>query len=390
MRKKRDEQETHTARFATGASIQAEQLEILSRLPAHEPWQEEQLLLVPNYQPDQAIRKAVLAREEEWQQIDEALIYPASSQLLVYLGTKQKPLPVEEALKTIGQFSTSTVLTARIVLALWHQRRYEQRLSKNGSAAMRLDEILAMRGMKKRTIPAYAESSPELTYTIGYRSEEKQAILADLAILQQCIVRGECTVTLQGKRQSFSVDDEYLRFSIVYRNSKRGREIAGLFVSAGDWINLYEDQSSLSLAAVEQKIFQLDPHDEQHELRLALYLTERWREQARSHRYEEPLSMQELLEESIIPIDKKHAYRFIPRIEDALKQLFLKGILGEEALCLTPADRSRPRWTKEWLASQWVLLPPQSVSDQYLFPSSAPVLSLPAAEQLPGRRKKGE
>ena len=57
--------------------------------------------------------------------------------------------------------------------------------------------------------------------------------------------------------------------------------MTGLFVTAGDWINVYEEQGSYFLAAVEQKVFQLNPHDEQHELRIALYLTERWREQAR-------------------------------------------------------------------------------------------------------------
>src|SRR6266496_2395408 len=388
MTKRRDEKMTQSSLFTPGPPLQAEQLEIISRLPTNSQWEEASQIVVPSYQPDRAIREAVLAGQDEWQHINEVLVYPASNQLLVYLGSKQKPLPVEEALKTIGQFSASTVLTARIVLAIWQQRRHEQRLSKNGSAAMRLDEILAMRGIKKRTISAYPDSNQDLTYTIGYRPEDKQAILADLAILQQCIVRGECTIIVQGKWQSFSVDDEYLRSSIVYRNTRRGREIAGIFVSAGDWINLYEDHSSIFLAAVEQKVFHLNPHDEQHELRLALYLTERWREQARQQHYDEPISMQELLEASVIPIDKKHAYRFIPRIEDALHQLSVKGILGAEAQCLNPADRTRPRWTKEWLASRWVLLPPENVRDHYRVTTITPVPALPAPEARSTTRKK--
>src|SRR5689334_13970158 len=95
--------------FSTTSSAQSE-LEIISRLPAGEELSEE-LQHIPNYQPDRAIREAVLARQDEWQEDDTSLIYTASNQLLVYLGTKQKPLPVEEALKTIAQFSTSTVLT---------------------------------------------------------------------------------------------------------------------------------------------------------------------------------------------------------------------------------------------------------------------------------------
>jgi hypothetical protein len=356
-----------------GSHSRREQLAIISRIPAHESHEE---LIVPNYQPDRAIREAVLAPEENWRPESEGLTYAASNQLLVYLGDQRNPLPVEEALSTIRAFSASTVLTARIALALWHKRRYEQHLTKNGAAAMRLDEILAMRGFKKRSIQAYPDSDSDIRYTIGYRLEDKQAILLDLNLLQRCYVRGECTVMVAGKWQQFSVDDAYLRYSVVYRKTSRGREMAGLFVSAGDWINVYEEQGAFFLAAVEQKVFQLNPHDEQHELRIALYLTERWREQARKGNYDEPISMQSLLEESVIPIDKKHAYRFIPRIEDALHQLFVKGILGAEPVCLTPPNKEKPRWTGAWLASQWILLPPEEIMRRYRTTIAAPLPAL--------------
>ncbi len=307
-----------------------EQLAMISRIPAHELHDE---LVVTNYQPDRAIREAVLAQPEDWRLEADGAAYIASNQLLVYLGDQRNPLPVEEALSTIREFSASTVLTARIALAFWHKRRYEQHLAKNGAAAMRLDEILAMRGFKKRSIPAYPGSDSDTRYTIGYRLEDKQAILLDLHLLQRCYVRGECTVMVAGKWQQFSVDDAYLRYSAV--------------------------------SAVEQKVFQLNPHDEQHELRIALYLTERWREQARKGTYDEPITMQDLLDKSVIPIDRKHAYRFIPRIEDALHQLFVKGILGAEPLCLTPPKKETARWTGAWLASQWVLLPPGEIMRHY-------------------------
>jgi len=341
---------------------QREQLAMISRIPAHESHDE---LVVTNYQPDRAIREAVLAQPEDWRLEADGVAYVASNQLLVYLGDQRNPLPVEEALSTIREFSASTVLTARIALAFWHKRRYEQHLAKNGAAAMRVDEILAMRGFKKRSMPAYPGSDSDTRYSIGYRFEDKQAVLLDLHLLQRCYVRGECTVIVGGKWQQFSVDDAYLRYSVVYRKTGRGREMTGLFVTAGDWINVYEEQGAYFLAAVEQKVFQLNPHDEQHELRIALYLTERWREQARKGTYDEPISMQGLLDESVIPIDRKHAYRFIPRIEDALHQLFVKGILGAEPVCLTPPNREVPRWTAAWLASLWVLLPPTEITRRY-------------------------
>src|SRR6266699_6700771 len=143
---------------------QREQLAMISRIPAHELHDE---LLVTNYQPDRAIREAVLAQQEDWKLEADGVAYAASNQLLVYLGDQRNPLPVEEALSTILEFSASTVLTARIALALWHKRRHEQHLAKNGAAAMRLDEILAMRGIKKRSIPAYPSSDSDTRYTIG-------------------------------------------------------------------------------------------------------------------------------------------------------------------------------------------------------------------------------
>lgn len=109
-----------------------------------------------------------------------------------------------------------------------------------------------------------------------------------------------------------------------------------------------------------------------YQLRIALYLTERWREQARKGTYDEPITMQDLLDESVISIDKKHAYRFIPRIEDALHQLFVKGILGAEPLCLNPPDKEMPRWTGAWLASQWMLLPPGEIMRRYQRLGAAP------------------
>src|SRR5260370_16242607 len=96
-----------------------------------------------------------MARVEQWQEEDACLSYRASNDLLVYLGNKKHPLPVEEALATIRRFSTSTVVTARIVLALWHLRRHESQLTKNGSAPIRLHEVLATRGANNQPVMPY-------------------------------------------------------------------------------------------------------------------------------------------------------------------------------------------------------------------------------------------
>ena len=75
---------------------------MISRIPAHELHDE---LVVTNYQPDRAIREAVLAQPEDWRLEANGAAYIASNQLLVYLGDQRNPLPVEEALSTIREFS---------------------------------------------------------------------------------------------------------------------------------------------------------------------------------------------------------------------------------------------------------------------------------------------
>jgi len=364
-------------------------LEIIARIPALPSEEAHASLPVLNYQPDQAIRQATLARAEQWHEEDACLSYRASNDLLVYLGNKKHPLPVEEALNTIRKFSTSTVVTARIVLALWHLRRHESQLTKNGSAAIRLDEVLALRGVKKQSVVAYPGT--DVRYSNGYRTEDKQAILNDLGLLELCYVRGKCAVCINGRWQTFFVDSEYLHSSVVYRQTIWGEEVAGLFVNAGDWINAYEARGNSYLAEVERSIFRLNPQNEQHELRLALYLTERWREQARGLEFATPISMEQLLEESVIPVDRKHfTDRFVPRIEDALQQLYNKGILGARPQCLTPVDKSQSRWTKAWLAAEWILLPPEDIIAHYRQrPVAAPTrLSLPRQSQR--RTRKGK
>lgn len=358
-------------------------LEIIARIPVLPSEEASPWLPILNYQPDQAIRQATLARAEQWQEEDAGLSYRASNDLLVYLGNKKHPLPVEEALATIRRFSTSTVVTARIVLALWHLRRHESQLTKNGSAAIRLDEVLALRGVKKQTVVAYPGT--DIRYSNGYRTEDKEAILSDLGLLELCYVRGKCSICVNGKWQTFFVDSEYLHSSVVYRATIWGEEVAGLFVNAGDWINAYEASGNSYLAEVERSIFRLNPQNEQHELRMALFLTERWREQARRLEFATPISMERLLEESVIPVDKKHfTDRFVPRIEDALHQLAVKGILGTEAKCLTPVDKSQSRWTKAWLAAEWVLLPPEDVMAHY----RQRLVAAPARPSLPQVRER--
>lgn len=314
-------------------------------------------------QIDRSMREATFAREDLWDTEEATRIFSSSNNLQIYLGTLQSPLEVSEAQAKIRQLGGSTVLTARVVMGLWNLRRHDSRLSMNGSAAIHIDEIFAWRGLKKHQRAAHPGAN--LQRTDGYRTEQKQQLLRDLALLASCCVRGHCTVTVKGRRKTFYINGPYLRYSTVTTPNLWGEEeIVGFFLSPGDWITTYEAHDQDFLVEIDRRVFLLNPQNEQHELRMALYLVERWRQQAKQGKYDQPISMIELLTASMIAIDKVNATRFATRIEDALEHLWTCGILGAKPEPITPIDKNKTRWGDDWLNSQWRLLPPLETRNQ--------------------------
>jgi hypothetical protein len=322
-------------------------------------------LIVTSYHPDRAVREASLARKEQWKPTDAGeLSYLASNELEVYLGTQGNPLEIGEAFTKIRSLSESTVLTARIVLGLWNSRRHNKQVSKEGSVAILLDEILQWQGIQKHSRTAHPGTTKR--YTDGYRAEQKRRVIQDLAMLASCHVRGTCTITIRGKSTPIEVDGPYIRYDTVSRKTTEGEKvILGFLVAPGGWIGTYEQHQNESLAQIDRQIFTLNPQNDRYALRLALYLTERWREQAKEGNFSDPITMSDLLALSMIEAEKRHlASEIAPRVEAALARLETMGIIGKH-LCLTPVDKERARWGKEWLASQWEILPPVELIRTY-------------------------
>jgi hypothetical protein len=319
---------------------------------------------VTNYRPDQAVREASLAQKHMWRPGHGEISYLASNTLEVYLGTLERPLEIPQALRQIRQLSESTVLTARIVLGLWNIRRHSDRVSKNGSAAILLEEILQWQGLQKHSRVAHPGTSKR--YTDGYRTEQKQRVLQDLMLLAACNVRGNCTITVRGKSIPIQVDGPYMRYSVFSRKTVTSEKIIiGFLVSPGDWISTYEQHQNYYLAEIDSQIFKLNPQNDRYALRLALYLTERWREQAKQGDFSSPITMLELLAASMIEVDERHlTTRFVPRIEAALQKLENMGIVGKQ-VCITEIDKGQTRWSKEWLAARWEILPPLKLIQEY-------------------------
>jgi len=227
-----------------------------------------------------------------------------------------------------------------------------------------LEEILQWQGIQKHSRVAHPGATKR--YTDGYRVEQKQRVIQDLALLASCNVRGTCRITVKGKAIPIEVDGPYLRYSVVSRKTTTGDKVLiGFLVSPGDWISTYEQHQNYSLAEIDSQIFKLNPQNDRYALRLALYLTERWREQASQGTFSVPIVMSDLLAASMIEVDERHlTSRFVPKIEEALHKLEDMGVIGQQQN-LTQIDTTLARWGKDWLASQWEILPPLKLIQEY-------------------------
>jgi len=322
-------------------------------------------LPMPSYHPDRAVREASLARKDQWKANEGGeLTYIASNDLEVYLSALGRSLEVSEAMREIRKLSESTVLTARILLGLWSVRRTNKQVSKDGSVAILLDEVLQWQGIQKHSRVAHPGTSKR--YTDGFRVEQKQRVLQDMALLASCHVRGATTVTFRGKTTPIEVDGPYLRYDIVSRKTPQGEKIVlGFLVSPGSWIGTYEQYQNVSFAQIDSQIFTLNPQNDRYALRLGLYLTERWREQAKQGNFSAPIAISDLLAASMIEADKRHLTSEIaPRVEAALERLEEMGIVGKQ-LCLTSVNKEQARWGKDWLAAYWEILPPADLIRAY-------------------------
>lgn len=385
-------------------------------------------ITVPNYKPDQAVREASLARKNKWIPVGAGVVYTASNALEVYLGTPEHPLELPQALQQIRQLSESTVLTARILLGLWNSRRRNAHVSKGDSVAILLEEILQWQGIQKQSRVAYEGSTKK--YTEGYRAEQKQRVITDLVMLAACSVRGHCTITINGRSKKIFLDGPYLHFTTVKTETLFGETVLGFLVSPGGWIHAYEEHQNYYLAEVDSKIFsELHPVTDRYALRIALYLTERWREQARQGNFSTPITMMDLLVASMIEVDRRHlTAEFAPAIEKALIKLENMNVIGKQACisgfhigvqeteentwlvntcmkmhqpsrkveqqtsdtgdhCATAVEYEATRWGKDWLTSSWEILPPMELIHTYQAIQAAQARNMQRGKQ--GAKSRG-
>ena len=342
-----------------GALEQDPQLELRTLLAQLPQIKLTSTLAITSYQEDRAIREASLAREADWQEEPghHRMRFVTSNRISVYVSDPDTPFDVADALERIRALGETTVLTGRILIGLWNIHRSEGRLAKDGTAPIRLEDILEWRGVQKHSRTLYPGS--EKRSTDGYQWKHRQQVHQDIKLLEQYYLRGQHTVVVKGRARKFLIDGPYLRVTSVREttNEEEG-EVVGYFIAPGGWINTYEEHGNLFLANIDRRIFQLNPQNDQIALRIALYLTEYWRQQARTGDFDEPIVMEDLLSASMVAVDKANfTSRFIPRVEAALQKLKTQGII-QDAWPLRQVDRMKPHWGREWLATRWRITPP--------------------------------
>lgn len=369
-----------------GVENQQEHRSLLSSLPGISSTT---TLVTTSFQEDRAIREAGLARENSWQEepLSQRLRYIASNKLHVYLGDPDYPLSIAETRETIRELGESTVLTARIILGLWNIQRCDQLLAKDGSAAISISNILEWRGVQKHSRSTYP-GAPKRS-TDGYQWVHKQQVHRDIKLLELCHLRGYHTINVEGNFRQVRIDGPYLRVASVRDiTNKTEADLIGYFIAPGAWINTYEEHGNFFLAEIDRRIFQLHPQKDQIALRIALYLTERWREHLKTGGYGNPIMMQDLLIASMVPIDYHHlTTRFAPRVEAALATLRKQGIVGD-AHPPVAVDKTRAHWGKEWLHTPWSIVPPATLLQHSLRESQNEQKDMPLLSEQAGKKRK--
>lgn len=352
-----------------------------------------QILIVPSHAEDRAIREATLARQNAWR--DEPKLglpyYLASNQMRVYFGDPKFPLEPEEAQAGLKRLRESTILAARYILGRWNIAREEGQLVEEGSVPIRIEEILEHRGIKphSRAIAPGSVVRKIEDYEMKYRRETHE----DLRLLGQFWLRGMHHVQAGNRWQPVHIDSYYLRIGHL-QNPENDRSL--YFVAPGVWISTYLRSGGLWLAELDRRIFTLNPMRYQVAMRLALFLSEYWQISLMNGDDIAPLSMQDLLTFSMIPIDSKHlTARTIPQVERAF-QVLIQSEIVREAQPNHEVSRDPVQWGKDWLAARWKITPPEDVLQRHLQRIRAravgtlppPILLSGPASAQPGEREK--
>ena len=220
------------------------------------------VLLVPNYREDQAVRKAVLQPRTTWDVADDVSSAQPTKNMSVSLYDRDRYIPVEEAQDTLRRMRESTVVTSRIALAIWNDFRHHGLVRTMEMAYIPIEKILELRGFVRG-----ADGS--------YKADDVESVLADFEIASRLRVKGVHYVARDNKFDTpYEVESQYINYA-VKKSVGRDRLVKGVWCMPGGWQDSYRESNNYQLTPVDWRVLRLSPKTERHELRIALFLTER-------------------------------------------------------------------------------------------------------------------
>ncbi len=244
---------------------------------------------------DRAIREASLAPGTSWKERAGLLSYLATNNIEVSFGSPDVPLDLAAARREIKKLGESTVIVGRLFLLLWNIRHKNMSRRKGSSVPVLISEVLRLMGHTKHTKARQQGSA--LQYTDGYRPEQKRSVIQDAALLSAFQVRAR--IMEGGEMTPLNILGPYLKCSLVSKEIGGVHRIVGFYVEPGDWIKAYETlpehPADAALARIDAAICQLDTQNDKYAIRIALSLTEQWRDQVAAYQAAqlrgEPLSI---------------------------------------------------------------------------------------------------
>ena len=265
----------------------------------------------------------------------------------------------------------ATSIVHEAALAKWLHAHRSGTLLASGAVAIRVDEILEMRGLKKAT-------------NGGYKLEQKLDVSRRLMRLDKVFVRGGYTApdgkahTVSGRLLNVVVDEEYdllgnpTPFAVLVRPG----DAVWNFYAASDYLADYY----LAIARLDTR---------QGVQRLAYligrYLINQFRVRESTQNFSQPFLVRTLLESARVQIEANasHYTRFREQFDDALERLAKDGVLATWQYAEGDEEGLPPvGWFAPWLRCRIVVTPPAAVIEQ------ARIRSIARAERLRLATKK--
>lgn len=269
---------------------------------------------------------------------------------------------VEGVWRKHSKLSTLDADCLTIVTALW----LEKAKAPADVAVADIDDFLAMRGLEKKP---HGNG-----FRGGYTAEQREQVIAALCRLGDVWMEWEGPVVSRGRgkkaRPEVIASRAFIITDVKGQQRLDGRIDAETIVfQPGRVFGAFLQTVGRQTALLAHKALQYDPYRQEPEKKLTYYLSWQWRVRAREANYEQPFSVQRLLNEAGIETSVNDPARTKDRLEKALDQLRDDKIVNGWDYNAEQWDEERDGgkrgWRAVWLNATIVIEAPDVIKDHY-------------------------